>query len=161
MLAALPALPIVGTIICHTILPPVVRLIWPVLMRRLFGPQPVPPEFSNALRDLVSAPSHLRTTAAESGLLIPVAALAPKTAGRTNAPIGIMAGDADSLLDTNYHSQHLHAVLPGSMMRIVAGAGHMVHHAAPHLVLEMVDSIAAAGSLSPEEAAYYAPAPRE
>ncbi|TPN03523.1 hypothetical protein FJ973_30480 [Mesorhizobium sp. B2-1-3] len=72
-----------------------------------------------------------------------------------------MAGDADSLLDTNYHSQHLHAVLPGSMMRIVAGAGHMVHHAAPHLVLEMVDSIAAAGSLSPEEAAYYAPAPRE
>ncbi|TPL58115.1 alpha/beta hydrolase [Mesorhizobium sp. B2-4-1] len=146
-----------GTIICHTILPPVVRLIWPVLMRRLFGPQPVPPEFSNALRDLVSAPSHLRMTAAESGLLIPVAALAPKTAGRTNAPIGIMAGDADSLLETNYHSQRFARGPTGSMIRIVAGAGHMVHHSAPHLVLEMVDSIAAAGSPSPEKASHSAP----
>ncbi|TPJ52501.1 alpha/beta hydrolase [Mesorhizobium sp. B2-6-4] len=157
LLAALPALPIVGTIICHTVLPPVVRLIWPVLMRRLFRPQLVPPEFSEALRGLVTAPSHLRTTAAESGLLIPVAASAPKTAGRTNAPIGIMAGEADSLLDTSYHSQRLHRALPGSMIRIVAGAGHMVHHAAPHLVLEMVDNIAAAGSPSPEKASHSAP----
>ncbi len=39
-------------------------------------------------------------------------------------------------------AERLHAAIPGSVLRIVEGAGHMVHHSAPREVVEAIRLIA-------------------
>jgi pimeloyl-ACP methyl ester carboxylesterase len=41
---SLPAVPVLGDLLLHTVSPLLSRLLWPRLMRKIFGPQPVPPK---------------------------------------------------------------------------------------------------------------------
>ena len=56
-------------------------------------------------------------------------------------PVPIMAGSGDKVVRKR-SAERLHAEIPGSVLRIVDGAGHMVHHSAPHQVVEAIRSIA-------------------
>src|SRR6478735_10069961 len=41
-----PALPLVGDVLSHTISPLLGRLLWPIFLRKIFGPNPVPKKFA-------------------------------------------------------------------------------------------------------------------
>jgi hypothetical protein len=56
-------------------------------------------------------------------------------------PVGIMAGSDDEIVDVGRHSQRLHGEIPGSELRIIEGAGHMVHHLAPREVVDLIRSV--------------------
>lgn len=73
VLAALPAVPMLGSVFRHTLMPLLVRLTWPLAMQKIFGPAPVSTVFTSAMRELASRPSQLRSISAESGLLVPSA----------------------------------------------------------------------------------------
>ncbi len=49
-------------------------------------------------------------------------------------------------------AERLHAAIPGSVLRIVEGAGHMVHHSAPRQVVEAIRSIAGTSAKLPARA---------
>ena len=49
-----------------------------------------------------------------------------------------MAGAADRMLSTRWHACRLHERLPETRLRVVAGAGHMVHHTATDQVLQAI-----------------------
>jgi pimeloyl-ACP methyl ester carboxylesterase len=57
-------------------------------------------------------------------------------------PVVIMAGADDRFVHANRHSVRLHDELPGSDLRLVPGAGHMVHQIVPHEVSAAIDSAA-------------------
>lgn len=148
----LNAVPGPGTLMRHTLLPLLSRLAWPAIMRRIFRPAPATPGFASAARAIGLRPSQLRAAAAESALMIPAAArLAPAWA-KLDLPVGIVAGAADAHVSARYHSVGLHRRLPNSLLDLVPGAGHMVHHTAPDAVLDMVDRIAALAGLSERSA---------
>jgi pimeloyl-ACP methyl ester carboxylesterase len=46
-------------------------------------------------------------------------------------------------VDVGRHAVRLREDIPGRELRLVPGAGHMVHHAAPGLVAEAVEAVAA------------------
>lgn len=55
-------------------------------------------------------------------------------------PVAIMAGPGDKLV-ANWQAERLHAVIPGSTLRVVEGVGHMVHHLASHDVAEAIGDV--------------------
>jgi pimeloyl-ACP methyl ester carboxylesterase len=66
-----PAIPVVGDVLRHTVSPIIGRLIWPLLMRKIFGPAPIPAKFAAFPPAMSLRPSQIRASAAESALMIP------------------------------------------------------------------------------------------
>ena len=60
----------------------------------------------------------------------------------------IMAGDGDKVVFKR-SAERLHASVTGSVLRIIEGAGHMVHHLVPEQVVEAVEAV---GTASPDAA---------
>jgi hypothetical protein len=57
-------------------------------------------------------------------------------------PVTIMAGVNDRFVDSSRHSVRLHDQVPQSDLQLVEGAGHMIHHVAPHEVMAAIDAVA-------------------
>lgn len=144
-LAGGPAVPLLGPVLRHTVLPPLLRLGWRQLTRKIFAPAPVAPGYDTLMRGVATRPSQLAAAAAEAALLPREAARLARRYCELRVPVGIVAGRNDRLISTAEQSLRLHRQLPGSMIEIVPGAGHMVHHCAPEAVLAMVGRVAAAG----------------
>ncbi|MGB8140593.1 MAG: alpha/beta hydrolase, partial [Pseudolabrys sp.] len=67
-----PALPLVGDVLSHTISPILGRLLWPLFLRKIFGPNPVPKKFAGFPEGMAMRPSQIRAAAAETALMIPL-----------------------------------------------------------------------------------------
>jgi pimeloyl-ACP methyl ester carboxylesterase len=136
-----PAIPVVGDLLRHTLAPLLGRLSWPATMRLLFGPAPTTPGM-DALRELVLRPGQIRSVASDSAIMVPaVAALRRRYAG-LRCPLVIVAGAEDRFVDTGLQSGGLHRAVAGSELRVVPGAGHMVHHTDPGAVVAAIDRVA-------------------
>lgn len=121
------AVPIMGDILRYAIAPLTSRLMWPLLMRMIFGPAPVPSKFAGFPREMAVRPSQLRASAAESALLIPVAAAAAASYFYLAMPVVIVAGSEDHLIDLAVQSGQLHDAVPHSTCHRISGSGHVVH----------------------------------
>ncbi len=139
-LAALPAVPILGTIARYTVLPLLARKAWPLVLEKMFRPAPIAPRFAASLEELSAAPEALRSVAAESALLIAASAMVPDY-GRIRVPVGILAGAADDVIPAVEQAELLKAAIPGAHLEIVPLTGHMVQQTAPDAVLAMIDRI--------------------
>ena len=143
-LLAAPALPVVGTLWRHTVAPLLGRLLWPLAMRRLFGPGPTPAAFRERYPVAMSLrPSQLRASAAESAMLLPATAALRRSYGELDVPAVLVAGADDRMSSTRWQSGRLHHRLAHSWLRIVEGSGHMIHHAATGQVMAAIDQAAA------------------
>ncbi|WP_187193682.1 MULTISPECIES: alpha/beta hydrolase [unclassified Methylobacterium] len=139
-----PAVPIVGDILRYTVSPPVARLLWPTMIRKLFSPAPVAATFMGVPSEMAIRPSQLRASAAESALMIPDALAMQSRYGELSMPVAIVAGSGDKMVDLDAQAKRLHRALPASSLHVVEGCGHMMHHTAPHEVMAAVDIIARA-----------------
>lgn len=139
---SVPAIPVAGDLIRHTLSPWLARLAWPVLMRRMFGPAPTSGRFAAEFpRWLALRPSQLRAAAAETALLIPAAAALRHRYRELTMPVAIMAGHGDRHVDMHAHSERLHHELPHSTLHVTEGAGHMLHHCAQHQVVQAIERV--------------------
>lgn len=146
-LMSLPAIPGIGDLMRHTVSPLFARAIWPLLLRRIFGPAPVPERFSAEFPVwLALRPSQLRASAAETGLLIPSAFSLCKHYQELNVPVALMAGDGDRHVDTHAQSARLYEELPRSTLELARGAGHMLHHFAPEQVMDAIEQLQQSGA---------------
>jgi pimeloyl-ACP methyl ester carboxylesterase len=139
-----PAIPLVGDLMRYTVSPLLTRLLWPAILRRIFGPAPVPERFSGFPVWMALRPSQLRAAAAETALLIPAAFSLRHRYRELSMPVVIMAGSDDRLVNTQRQSGHLHRDLPESRLHLMPGAGHMIHQLAPDEVMAAIDQAAQA-----------------
>lgn len=136
---AAPAIPLVGDIIRYTISPILSRLMWPLLMRKLFGPQAVPAKFAGFVKALAVRPSQIRASAEEAGLMIPDAFAYRDTYPGLAMPVSIIAGEDDRLLDTEAQSARLHHDIPQSSFTSLPGAGHMIHQTETPAIMAAIE----------------------
>ena len=140
-----PAIPILGDILRYTVAPLLGRIIWPAVMRKIFGPAAVPRKFTKGFpAGLALRPSQLRASAAESALMIPDAYGMRDRYSELAMPVVIIAGELDRLIDTDRQSGQLHRDVAQSTFHSVPGAGHMVHQTATNQVMAAIDEAAAA-----------------
>lgn len=140
-----PAIPVIGDLMRYTISPLIGRMVWPAMKRRIFGPAPVPERFDSEFPVWMTLrPSQLRASAADAALMIPAAFSLRHRYHELTMPVVIMAGDSDRLADHHVHSDRLHDELPHSTLHMTRGAGHMLHHLAPHEVMDAINQAATA-----------------
>ena len=140
------AVPLVGDVLGHTISPIVSRVMWPLLMAKIFGPQSMPKKFEGFPKDMALRPSQIRASAAESALMIPDAFHYRDEYANLKMPLVIVAGDEDRLVDIDAQSARLHRDVPQSRFHRVPGTGHMIHQTATGAVMSAVDEVASARS---------------
>jgi pimeloyl-ACP methyl ester carboxylesterase len=140
---SVPAIPVFGDIVSFTISPLASRLMWPAMLRKVFGPRSVPEKFAGFPKEMAVRPSQIRASAAESGLMIPAAFASSKTYGELAMPTIILAGEDDRLIDINEQSGRLHAEVKQSKLHRIAGAGHMIQQSATRSLMAAIDEAAA------------------
>ncbi|MET4289702.1 pimeloyl-ACP methyl ester carboxylesterase [Bradyrhizobium sp. LB8.2] len=138
----LSAIPVLGDVISYTISPLAGRMMWPTMLRKLFGPRPVPKKFAGFPREMALRPSQMRATAAEATILISAAFSGSKAYGELKMPTIIIAGQRDRLIDIK-QSVRLHGEVKQSKLRRIDGVGHMIHHSATADVMAAIDEAAA------------------
>lgn len=146
-----PAIPIIGDVLRYTFSPLVGRLIWPGLLKTLFGPQSVPARFHAFPKWMALRPSQLRAGAAESAMMVPSAMALQKRYRELSMPVTIVAGTGDRIASATRQSARLHCELPGSELRLVPSMGHMIHHLALAQVMAAIESAGEVGD-EPEAA---------
>jgi pimeloyl-ACP methyl ester carboxylesterase len=139
-----PAVPLIGDLLSHTLSPLLSRLMWPLLLRNIFGPSPVPKKFIGFPEEMAVRPSQIRASAAESALMLPYAHAFEKKYGLLKMPVSIVAGADDRLIESE-QAAHLHRDIPHSTLRFVPGAGHMVHQTATGEIMTAIDRAADQG----------------
>ena len=133
------AVPLLGALLAHTIVPFLARLGAPWLRRRIFSPQPVPRRFDRDYpRALQFRVSQLSAIAWDTIEMIPSAAALSSRYRDLAMPVTIIAGTDDEMVPSDRHSGALHRMLPGSTYRVIPGAGHMVHHVATEEVAALI-----------------------
>jgi pimeloyl-ACP methyl ester carboxylesterase len=141
-----PALPIVGDFLSQTISPLLSRAIWPLMLKKIFGPKSVPTKFQAFPKEMAMRPSQIRASASEAALMIPDAfALRGKYAD-LQVPTVIIAGEDDKLIDIDSQSDRLHDDVSQSTIRRIAGNGHMIQQTATDEVMSAIREVAGAST---------------
>lgn len=144
-----PAIPILGDVFRYTLAPILGRLMWPLMIRKIFGPKDVPPKFTTGFPvELAVRPSQLRASAVEAAMMIPDAFTRHADYGDLKMPVVIVAGELDRLINTDTQSAHLHRDVKHSSFRPVPESGHMVHQTAMENVMAAINEAASAATVS-------------
>jgi pimeloyl-ACP methyl ester carboxylesterase len=139
-----PAIPGLGDLLSFTISPIVSRLMWPVMLRKMFSPRSVPGKFAGFPKEMAFRPSQIRASAAETALMIPAAFTAKNSYGKLTIPIIIVAGEDDRIIDIDEQSARLHNEISQSKLHRIASTGHMVQQSATAELMIAIDEAAAA-----------------
>ncbi|MDB5620682.1 MAG: alpha/beta hydrolase [Tardiphaga sp.] len=137
-----PAFPVVGDIMGHTVSPMISRLMWPLMMAKIFGPKSAPSKFERFPKEMALRPSQIRSSAAESALMIPDAFHFHDNYGELKMPVVIIAGEDDRLIDIDKQSARLHSDICQSAFHRVAQNGHMIHQTATDQVMAAINKVA-------------------
>ena len=138
-----PAIPVIGDLMCYTVSPLLGRLLLPRIIRRLFEPAPVTERFDRLFpKGMLLRPSQLRAAAADTALMIPAATDLQSRYHEMKAPLLIVTGGDDKVVDVGRQSKRLHEEMARSGFLALPGLGHMVHHLAPDQVLRAILQVA-------------------
>jgi pimeloyl-ACP methyl ester carboxylesterase len=138
-----PAIPIFGDLMRYTITPLMLRMTWPLMLKREFTPAPVAESMKSLPVWMVLRPSQVRASSAEMIWIYRDVMQLGKRYQELQLPIVLVAGSGDRLVYRSRHSDRLHAELPHADYRVLEGCGHMVHHIAPEQVLDAINAAAA------------------
>jgi len=94
---------LMGAVLRHTISPIVGRLMWPLLMAKIFGPRSVPKKFEGFPKEMALRSSQLRASTGDSALMISEAFYLQDEYAKLKMPVVIIAGDKDRLINIVRH----------------------------------------------------------
>ena len=141
LMLSVPAMPVIGDIMRYTISPVIGRLAWPQMLRKIFGPRPVPAKFAGFPQEMALRPSQIRASAAEAALMMPAAMSHATDYASLKMPVAIIAGEQDRLIDTNEQSARLHVDVSQSEFDSLPGQGHMIQQTATASVMAAIESV--------------------
>ena len=137
--------PLIGPLLAYTITLPLGLLVAQSGARGVFLPQVMADDFvtSSATRLLLRPREFLANARDLVDLKAAVAAQAPRY-GEIDLPVTIISGDEnDKTVSTNIHSRPFAAAVKGAKLIVLTGVGHMVQYAAPGLVVDEIEAMAA------------------
>ncbi len=148
-LEAPQAIPVNGDALRYTLSPLLGAALLPLNIKAMFSPREVPTRFRREFpHGFPVRPSQIRAESQDALTMVPAVLGMDERVRALDVPVTIMAGTDDRIVDPEGHAEWLHGRIPGSELRLVPGAGHMVHYAVPEQVaaaIEMVSRKAASG----------------
>jgi pimeloyl-ACP methyl ester carboxylesterase len=145
-----PAIPLVGDLLCYTVAPLMGEAMAPRMIAKMFSPQDVPTRFEKEFpMGLMVRPSQIRASSKDATHMIPDAWAMSDRYGELGCPVAVLSGDADKVVDFTEHTLRFHAAVPGSVLDVFPGAGHMVHHVDPARVVRAASAMTLRPTSSP------------
>jgi pimeloyl-ACP methyl ester carboxylesterase len=143
-----PAIPVIGDLLRHTIAPTIGRMIRPAVIRSMFSPRRTPERFKQDFPlAMMVRPSQIRAAAEDAAVMVPAAAEMAPFYRSLAIPALILAGAEDAIVSTRDQPARLNAELPQNELWAEPGIGHMLHYAAPDLVVDAIDRVDAWAAL--------------
>ena len=143
LLVAPAAVPVLGDVLRHTVSPLFGAASLPLLVKGMFAPLPVPERFQQGFEHgMAVRPSQISAEAEDGAAMAHEVAAMRDRYGELHMPVVIMAGSEDQVVDVGRHAVRLREQIPHGELRLVPGAGHMVHHAVPEQVAEVIEAVA-------------------
>lgn len=142
-----PAIPVIGDLVSYTVATVVSWAILPAALRKVFAPRSVPQRFKSDFPiSLALRPKQLRASAEESALLIPTAAQFRASYPKIACQVRILHGAEDQIIESK-QARNLYQALPGSDLRLLQHAGHMVTHSDTAAITTAVSFVAGSAQL--------------
>lgn len=139
---AIPAIPVIGDLLNHTIGPLLGLLNGPIGVKASFAPAPVSPKFAKFPKALALRPSQIHASAADAALMVPSALALSRRYDELTLPVIIMAGRGDLIVHMDEHAERLVRHIRKAELRIVPQQGHMLHYAVPERVVAAIADVA-------------------
>jgi pimeloyl-ACP methyl ester carboxylesterase len=142
-LVAGPAIPVFGDVLRYTVAPLMGAALMPLNVKAMFSPLDVPERFKREFPyGFPVRPSQIRAESQDAVSMVPAVYGMADRIRELNIPITIIAGTEDGIVSHASHARWFHEQLPDSVLRLVPGAGHMVHYAVPDEVTEAIEAVA-------------------
>jgi len=142
VLAAPPAIPVLGDVLRYTVSPPFGAASMPLLVKTMFAPMEVPDEFVERFPTALAVrPGQLLASSQDGVTMVPGAEAMQHRYGALTIPVAIFTGTEDRVVGAEGQSGRLHEVVRQSTLHRLPGVGHMVHHADPDLVVQEIDRV--------------------
>ncbi len=134
--------PLLGDVLRHTISPLFGAASLPLLIKGMFAPLPVPDRFQRGFEHgMAVRPLQIRAEAEDGAGMAREAAAMRERYGELRLPVVIMAGSDDQVVDVGRQPVQLHKQISNSELKLVPGAGHMVHHAVAGEVVAAIEAV--------------------
>jgi pimeloyl-ACP methyl ester carboxylesterase len=141
---SVPASPVAGDVLRHTVAPFLVRRLAPRAISRMFAPLPVPDDFrADFPLELALRPSQIRASTEELAMINDAAGELARRYRDIDVPTAIIAGEADEIVETPFHSIRLHEHIPASTLHLLPEMGHMLHHFETEKLADIIHDVAA------------------
>jgi pimeloyl-ACP methyl ester carboxylesterase len=163
-----PAIPVLGSLLSHTLYQPLQRLMVPSMLKRFFAPQEIPERLLRELpMEMLYRPQAIKVNSEDQMMVLPSLIHLQAHYPDYPLPVAVVAGAADQTLDPRKHAVPLSEQLPDARLHLLPGMGHMVHHFAQDLIADCVEDlfsrarkpVASAGVVKPEANPAGQPAP--
>lgn len=141
---SVPALPLLGGVLRHTLAPALVRSMAPRAIGRMFAPLPVTEDFRARFPlELCFRPGQIRASSEEVGVMNAAAAALARRYHEIAVPTAIIAGEADEIVETPFHSIRLAEHIPDATLHLLPEMGHMLHHFEAEKLADVLHDVAA------------------
>lgn len=141
VLGSMPAIPVLGDVLAHTLTPVSGLLTGPAAVKASFHPAPVSPKFDAFPKALALRPTQVRATAADTAMMVPSAIALSKRYGELGVPVIIMAGEGDLIAHLDKHAERLVTEIQGAELRVIPEQGHLLHYAVPEQVVDAIENV--------------------
>jgi pimeloyl-ACP methyl ester carboxylesterase len=109
----------------------------------MFHPLPIPARFRDLFPASLSFRAEQLRAGSEEGVMMSPASQRFSSQYRSiSAPVTIVVGDSDKVVNWESQSKALHDAIPGSRFRVFSGVGHMVHYAATSEISASIEEVA-------------------
>jgi pimeloyl-ACP methyl ester carboxylesterase len=92
---------------------------------------------------LALRPAQIRASAEELAMINAAAGELARRYGDIRVPAAIVAGEADEIVETPFHSIRLHEHIPASTLHLMPEMGHMLHHFETEKIADIIHDMAA------------------
>ena len=141
---AILSTPVIGPMFARTVALPLAVLLLDRGVASVFAPQPAPADYVRraAIRLLLRPAEFVANAQDIAALKGFVTAQAPRY-GEITAPTVILTGSADLTVSPRIHARAIAAAVPHARLVILAGVGHMPHHAHADAVVAEIGQLPA------------------
>jgi pimeloyl-ACP methyl ester carboxylesterase len=133
--------PVLSQLFFETVYVPMMELLAPVFLGRIFAPEAIPPGYVNRMKPVFIEPRHMRAFADEVKHLPEGLATQSRYYREIRVPVAILAGTGDRITHTQSQAVRLAHEIPHARLTLLEGAGHMLHHHRPEAVISAVHDL--------------------
>jgi pimeloyl-ACP methyl ester carboxylesterase len=136
--------PVIGRLFAHTVALPLGFLLLGGGVASVFAPQPAPADYVRraAIRLLLRPAQFIANAQDVAALKAFVATQAPHYR-EIGVPTVVLTGSADCTVSPHLHARAFAAAVPHARLIMLAGIGHMPHHASTEMVVAAVEQLPA------------------